>query len=158
MRRIILFTFLLIIFFAYTVNAVDMTHKSGIGIFGPYSAWPHYWLNDDFSFGIGIGTSDTALTIPLSANYVLAKFNDGRLRLSVCGGYNIEFEDGYCGTKSWYGLGAEYIFGKLSLKGFYGLINTEEKIDYYDYLYNRDLSFIKEESEYVPKLEIIYYF
>lgn len=153
MRRIFLFTFLLIIFLVNTVNAIDMTHKTGMGFFGPYNIiWPHYWLNDDFSFGIGIQIADSGLTLPVSGNYVLKKFNDGKLRFSAYGGYNIEFEEGYCGKKSWYGLGAEYIFGKLSLKGFYGLINTEEKIDYYGG------SLIKEESEYVPKLEIIYYF
>ena len=158
MKRIIIVSFLLMVIIGNAANAIDMTHKTGFGLFGPYGVCPHYWINDNFSFGLGIQIADSGLTLPVSGNYVLKKFNDGKLRLSLCGGYNIEFEEGYCGTKSWYGLGAEYIFGKLSLKGFYGSINTEEEIYYYSYTYNGNYSFIKEESEYVPKLEIIYYF
>jgi hypothetical protein len=135
-----------------SVGAVNMAGKTGVSIMGPQKVSVFSWYNDDLSYGVMVGY-DEGLLASFAGNYVIKKLEDNKLRFSLTGGYTytpgsdrVMESDIY--PRKWYGIGSEYIFGKFSVKAFYGKIVREELG-----INNEKIT----KSKIFPKLEFVYY-
>ncbi|WP_027340752.1 DUF6263 family protein [Halonatronum saccharophilum] len=134
---------------------LDMSDKKGIEAFGPAYLLARSWVNDSFNYGLGFITyNDDGFAMPINFDGVFKRYDQGRVRLSLTGGYRLTFGNDEINDSSliapqyWVGLGVEYIaFGKLGVRGFYGLTNTKEE----------DNGVWESQSEFGPKLGVTYY-